>query len=448
MSKIKSQKPDGFTLIEMMVFLFIFTVAVLSLYQAFNLGVNYSIESKKKLQAVELANEKIEQMRNLGYENLTTGATENTQTAKNGITYYITTNITNVDDEADGLGVDGEDDINWDYYRIGVDVKWDLNNSNKQISMNAIVVPPVREEDANKGYMRLHVIDQNGDGLSSAPVTVRDISTNHLVYSGPVNSSGNLFLTGLDPHDHKITVSSGSYNYYPVETMDKTASFNPYDGHASIVAKNLTEKYIQTDKVSDLDVALKDTFGNTISGLGFDIEGGKYLGLENGTTAVYDFSESKSNSDGTESFSDMSFGPYFFDFTDLSDGTNTYQFLWMMPMSDSANKISLDADSNLSAEAILVNQSAPSLLITILDTVDKSPVVSASVKLELASDPLVYSATLPTNDFGKAYFPENIDEIINGEDYNITVTADGYDEETDTVEINNLTTKTIELTST
>lgn len=441
MSKVKCQK-SGFTLIEALVFLFIFTVAVLSFYQAFNLGMNYSIESKKKLQAITLANEEIEKMRNLGYENLTAGTTEDVETQRNGAAYYVTTRITYVDDIEDGECL--TDEICEDYYKVGVEVKWSLSSENKKINMSAVVVPPIREEDADKGYMRLHIIDQNGDGLPSASVSVRDIATDDLVYSGPVNSSGDLFLTGLDPDEHRITVGSGN-NYYPVETMDTTPSFDPYDKHADITVKTLTEKYIQTDIESTLNVVLKDTFENTISNLGFDIEGGKYLGLQDGTTAVYDFSDSVSNSDGTESFPNMSFGPYFFDFTDLNDGTDTYQFLWMTPVSDAENKVSLDADSTLEAEAVLAKESVPSLLVTVLDNADDSPIPGASVHLEFTGTP-AYDVELVANEFGQVYFPENVDEIIN-DDYDLTVTAGGYSEENKAVTIDNFTTETIELTA-
>lgn len=441
-SLFNNKKKPAFTLIEALVFLFIFAVSVVSLYEAFNTGINYAIESKKKLQAITLANEKIEKMRNLGFENLVDDTTENEQITRSGVAYQVTTRITDFDDPADG--VPPADEINWDYFKIGVEVKWGL--SNKKINMSAIVVPPVREEDADKGYMRLHVIDQQGDGLSFASVVVREIANNRLVYSGPVNSSGNIFLTGLNPGNHRITVNDDD-GYYPVETMDTTASFDPYDKHTDIAVKTLAEKYIQTDKKSTLNVSLKNTFNETISNLGFEIKGGKYLGLENGTTAVYNFSDSVTNSDGTESFSNMSFGPYFFSFTDLNDGTNTYQFLWMTPKTDTENKLSLNADTTFGTEAMLASESVPSLLVTVVDPADgNSPIVEASVRLQFSGTPAYDSGGDDTTDqFGKFYFPQNnATEMIN-DNYQLTVSADGYAEKTETVTIDNFTTKTVEL---
>lgn len=433
----------GFTIIEALIFLFIFTVSVLSFYQAFNVGVNYAIETKKKLGAVGLANEEIEKMRNLGYENLPEDPTEDVKMEKNGITYYVTTNITDFDDSDDGE----PDTINWDYKKINVEVKWALGNPSKMIAINAIVVPPVIEKDADKGYMRLHVINQDGNGLSGASVNVIDLTDNSLAYSGTVDSGGNLFITGLDPGLHKIIISNDS-NYYPVETKNETASFVPADKHVDINVKTLVEKTIQTDIESTLDVTLKNTSGSTISNLEFDITGGKFLGVENGTEDIYDFSDSGEGGDGTESYSGMSFGPYFFDFTDLNDGTTDYHFLWMEPKGDAENQTLLNAGETLEAEAVLAPGNVPALLVTVKDSDNGNPISGA--KVHLVSSVPGYDEELFTNEFGKVYFLEGSEEleiIANGQ-HDYTVSADGYGTKTGSVDINNFTTENVSLTST
>lgn len=442
--KIKTKK-SGFTIIEALVFLFIFTVSVLAVYEFFNLGMNYIIDNKKKIAAVGLANEQIEKMRNLGYENLTTGATINEEMTKNGIKYYVTTNVRDIDDSADGE--EPADTAPEDYRQIDVEVKWELGGDERFISLNTIVVPPVREENADLGYMRLHIVDQDGLGLPGASVVVWDLDDDDSFYSGSVNSEGDLFLVGMDPHLHKIIVGNDN-DYYPVETMDETGSFVPEDGHVDIVAKSLIEKSIQTDIESTLNVSLEDTFGDVIPNLGFDFEGGKLLGIEDGTDEVYDFSDSVSGSDGTESFFDMSFGPYFFNFTDLTDESEPadYQFLWMLPISDSEEKIFLDADDTLEAEAILASESVPSLLVTVTDDVAGDPIEGATVQLQLSSDPPSYDVTVDTNIFGKAYFPAAEGDIING-DYDLSVSAGGYDSDNSTVTINDFTSEEVSLTA-
>ena len=453
----KSKK--GFTLIEALVFLFIFVVSTLSIYQAFNVGLNYIIETKKKMGAVGIANEEIEKRRNLGYENLSVGAEmENAEIVRNGVKYYVTVNITYEDDPIDGLCGEGdgeggeEDPACHDYYIVGITVKWDLASANKKITMSALISPPVMERDADLGYMRLHIIDQDGNGLAGAKVRVFSLTENKSYYLGNVNDSGNLFLFGLEPGNYKITVLEDGGNF-PVETLDESGGFVPESefAHVEIFAKTLSEKYIQTDKTSELNVALKKPFaGSTaISGLGFTLYGGKLLG-RTGEIADYSFPagedpHSENGSDGTESYSDLSFGPYFFDFTDLNDGTTDYVFLWMTPLSDNEDKISLDAGSSLDVEALLAPVDKPSLLVQVVEIVEgfENPIMDAEVRLQRVDDP-VYDLTLETNQFGKAFFPENEDGLSN-EQYSLTVSAPGYSPENKNVTINNFTTEKIEI---
>lgn len=442
------KKFKGFTLIEVLVFLFIFTVAVLSFYQAFNIGMNYTIEMKKKVGAVGLANEEIEKMRNLGYENLQEeDSTEDVETEKNGMTYYVTKNIVDFDEVQDGFG-GLADPVNWDYKKIRIDVYWALNNLDKMISESAIVVPPVVEKEADKGYIRLHVINQDADGLGGAEVTITDLTNGGTDYTGFADSGGNIFVTGLKPGLHKIAVIGDSDDNYPVETKDETASFDPADKHANISGKTLTEKTIQTDIESVLNITLKNAFNeSTVSGLQFDITGGKFLGVEDGTDDVYNFSDSGEGGDGTENYEHMSFGPYFFDFTDLNDGITDYQLLWMNPAGDAENQTFLNANETLDAEALMAPENVPSLLVTVEDINNGNPIEGASVRL--VSGIPGYDEELSTNKFGKAYFFEGSEEgevIANGQ-YDYTVSADGYGNEGESIEISNFTAEDVPLTS-
>jgi len=60
----------AFTLIEALVVLFVFSLITLTFYSVFTLGGAYIIESKNRLRAVSLANEKMEIIRNLEYDDI------------------------------------------------------------------------------------------------------------------------------------------------------------------------------------------------------------------------------------------------------------------------------------------------------------------------------------------------------------------------------------------
>ena len=110
---------------------------------------------------------------------------------------------------------------------------------------------------------------------------------------------------------------------------------------------------------------------------------------------------------------------------------------------DSQNKMILDADTDLENELILLDENYDSAFIQILEEVEvdgetkRIPVAGVNVKLERADTPL-YDTTLITDESGYVFFPENsTDGLTEGEEYNITVTKDGYDDNTsETIEIN------------
>ena len=58
----------GFTLVEAMVFLFIFSVTVVTFYRTFASGTKAISNVKSRIVATALANEKMEIVRNLDYE--------------------------------------------------------------------------------------------------------------------------------------------------------------------------------------------------------------------------------------------------------------------------------------------------------------------------------------------------------------------------------------------
>ena len=60
----------GTSIIEALVLIFVFSVAILSFYSVFTVGVRYILSSKNKILAVSLANQEMEKLRNLPYDKL------------------------------------------------------------------------------------------------------------------------------------------------------------------------------------------------------------------------------------------------------------------------------------------------------------------------------------------------------------------------------------------
>ncbi|NLC30888.1 MAG: hypothetical protein GX765_02430, partial [Candidatus Moranbacteria bacterium] len=58
----------GTSIIEALVLIFVFSVAVLSFYSVFAVGAKYILNSKNKILAISLANQEMEKLRNLPYD--------------------------------------------------------------------------------------------------------------------------------------------------------------------------------------------------------------------------------------------------------------------------------------------------------------------------------------------------------------------------------------------
>ena len=115
--KLSFGNKSGFTLIEMLVFLFIFALITVTFYQVWSLGTRYILFAKNQLTAIALANEKMEVVRNLAFDDiaLTTSdppgnLQQNEDVVRSGRTFHVFTQVKNVDDTFDGTVGGNPDD--------------------------------------------------------------------------------------------------------------------------------------------------------------------------------------------------------------------------------------------------------------------------------------------------------------------------------------------------
>jgi hypothetical protein len=180
--------------------------------------------------------------------------------------------------------------------------------------------------------------------------------------------------------------------------------------------------------------------GNIIPNAQFELKGGKKIGIsptEPFDIYAYEDTNLETGSDGKKSFSDMSLGSYFFTF---KNPTDQYKFIRMGEISDQKNQFNIPADSNLDVPVLLADKAANSLLATVVeekidDPLNPIPIFDAKVQLD--NDLLNYHATLYTNKFGQAYFPDN-STPLEKTTYDLKVTADGYGDFSGTKSIDGL----------
>ena len=138
----------GFTLIEAMVFLFLFSIISVVFFQVYVVGSHMIIDSKNRLGATALANQKMEIIRSIAYGSIGTkhwngsawvfgipggDLLEDETVNVNTTQYSVHTFVQYVDDAFDGVAP--ADVIPTDYKRVRVTVSWGNEGTDQTVAV-------------------------------------------------------------------------------------------------------------------------------------------------------------------------------------------------------------------------------------------------------------------------------------------------------------------------
>src|SRR5680860_1001385 len=157
--KIKKYN-SGFTLIEALTLLFIFSVIMVTFYNVIAVGSRYISSARNRLGAISAANERMEIIRNLKYEDIGTdggaisgGIQQDENVTENANHYNIYTTVEYSDDAFDGLYP--TDTVPNDYKKVTVKVSW--NGGKESVSLVSGFVPSGLEvANPGDGLSRIH----------------------------------------------------------------------------------------------------------------------------------------------------------------------------------------------------------------------------------------------------------------------------------------------------
>lgn len=451
--QLKSRSYPGFTLIEAMVVLFVVSLITLTFYETWNVGTNNIINAKFRLGASAIANQHMEMIRALTFDNIgtTTGIpvgtiTENQNVQANNTIYTVHTTVQFVDDATDGTLGFGDVAPN-DYKKVTLVVSWGNASPSETISMTSIFsLDGVESVAAGTGILSINVLNGAGVGVAGATVSIvnTDIVPNVNIATF-TDANGNLTFPGAKASIQGYHISVSKNGYYGNMTYDPypISIFKPTNIHTSIVAGSLTATTLVIDEVSRIDVETVDPFGIGIPGIDFSINGGLQIGIDAMTSDnIYDFTQaSVSDANGLSSFLDRSPGIY----TITLDPSEVarYQFVRMTPEEPVFGTMHITPHSTQTYQMILADKTTRSALVVVTDG-GGTPIVNASVRLR---DPISgYDTTLTTDSYGQAYFPANNTPLLGG-NYDVEVSATGFSTVTDTMSLmgNILVTKAVSL---
>lgn len=439
----------GFTLIEALALLFVFAVITVTFFQAYATGTRMIIESKRRLGATALANQKMEIIRSLDYDNIGTvtgvpsgDISEYENISVNGVQYRVHTFVSYADDAFDGkAGGNPNDAIPNDYKRVRLSVEWGSMGTDQTISTFANVSPNGVETSAGGGVLSINILDSTGAGVSGATVHIEnddtgvDITTN-------TDSTGNITLPGTPAgtQNYELTVSKNGYYGTMTYPPAPPSAFVPIDEHASVVDNVLNQKSMIMDQYADITIHSKDFFGTDVPNIDFNMSGGKILGTDPITSYnVYEYNQALStNASGVNDIADQSYGQY-----TLSESNARYELYKLNPAGTGVNVFDALAGQTTTVDMILLDTEIGSLKVVVTNTSDGSPIEGATV--HLTNSTLGYDATDGTNQYGFAYFPKTLPVLVD-ETYDLTVSATGFSNNNSIVSINGgLVTKEVGL---
>lgn len=442
---------DGFTLIEALALLFIFSVVAMAFFETYAVGTRMILESKRRLGATALANQKMEIVRSLDYSNVGTitgvptgDIPEYENVSVNGMQYTVHTFVQYADDVFDRKAGDNPNDaIPNDYKRVRIKVYWGDEGSDQTVYVFANISPNGVETSAGGGVLSINILDSTGMGVSGATVHIENDDTGTDITTD-TDATGNITLPGTPEgtQNYELTVSKSESGYYSVVTYPPAPpnAFVPMDEHASVVDDAVNQKSIVMDQYADIMIRSKDPFGTDILNFDFHMKGGKVLGTDSITLeTLYGYDEDLiTSASGAKDVQDQSYGQY-----TLSETDARYQLYKLNP-GGATNDIfdALPGQTN-TVDMILLDTQIGSVKIIVTNATDDSPIAGATA--HLTNSTLGYDATVATDQYGFAYFPAALPELTAGT-YDLEVSAAGFTSDNSTADVNGgLVTKAIEL---
>ena len=264
----KFQDKNGFTLIEGIVSVAIFSIIFLALFALFGIVLSTIRNNKARIVANNIALEQLEIIRGMEFDNIKTsegwippGPLESEKTiTKAGFNFTVQTDIAFVDDEYDG--VDPTDLFPYDYKKARIRISWlnPVTKSQETVAMSTTIVPAGMEGlSEDKGGLLITVFNAVGEVISGASVyiesTLEGYSTNALT-----DLNGKLWVPDLEPSDdYHIVATMAGYSTdqtYPIDNSSASPDYNPNPTKPDtvVIAGSVTAIGFSIDVLGYLDI--------------------------------------------------------------------------------------------------------------------------------------------------------------------------------------------------
>jgi prepilin-type N-terminal cleavage/methylation domain-containing protein len=378
MSLIFSKNKKGFTLVETLVGVAVFTVVATATYQAYVSLFQLINVNQTKIVALNLANEQFEIIRNLPYSSvgipggIPNGVIPHVQTVtRSNIQFTVTTTIRNVDLPFDGqIGSTTKPDLSpADNKTVDIDIDCNTCKNFQTVSLSTRVAPKNLETSSTNGALLIKVFDSNGVPVAGANVNiVNSLATSTITINDVTDVDGILTVVDAPPgvNAYKITVTKSGYSTDRTYTPGVGGNLTPTKPDATVIVQQLTQISFSIDKLSTVSFSSVTPSCTVVPNMDFSLTGEKLIG-----TNIYKYFQNVStNGSGLLSSSTIEWDSY-----TVKGIDSAYDIIGINPL----NPIIIGPDVNQSVSLIVQPRSARTLLVTVKDSSTQLPITGATV---------------------------------------------------------------------
>jgi hypothetical protein len=385
----KKISTKGFGLVETLVGVAVFVAVSVAAYGGFINTLEGVKVLRAKNTATNLANEQIEIIRNLPYDDV--GIVDGIPVGKiprdqiierDNITFEVNTSVRNVDDPFDGqIGETPNDLSPADYKLVQLEISCQNCLLEEPFQYYARVSPYALETTGDNGALFVQVLDSNGQPLSGANVNIfNDTGTSTINIDEVTDNSGMFQLIDAPPgvEVYEIIVTgddlSGDYSVDQTYQGGLPANPNPHKRHSSVFSGQVTQASFVIDELSDLDVRTIQSDCSPVSNVGFELSGNKTIGTDDQGEGILKYVESLvSNASGYLGLSGLEWDNYSVEITESG---------YYLSGSNPSLPLELNAGSDQNLDLVLQSANPNAVLIKVIDGETDLPISGATVLLE------------------------------------------------------------------
>ena len=294
--------PRGSTLVEIIISLSIISVVILAVISVLVFNLRIISSGKARAIGTALANEKMENLRNMPYDNLATvhgpiypagTISDDENITVSGIKMRVHTDIDYVDDAYDGnfngtVAGKPKDLYPYDYKKATISV-YLVAGDQKLVSLSSNIAGKVAETSSNTGIIAIKVQDASGNPVADAAVHLTNSSASPVVdITTNTDNQGQVLVPKMPPdanNHYHIEVTKAGYSSdqtYPVTAQLPV----PAQPDFSVLTQQTISLTFTIDQTASLIVRVKDPAGATLAGKSITVTGQKLLNDPNSTPNV------------------------------------------------------------------------------------------------------------------------------------------------------------------